>query len=54
MMEVDDHERTMKVLRELAMSLQILQRRVDDLDTRLKALEQDRAERPGWGIDEGD
>ena len=40
-------------LRELTLTLQILQRRVDDLDTRLKALEADRASAPGWAIDEG-
>ncbi len=46
-------ERIQAIIKEIVLTLQILQRRVDDLDNRLKALEADRAASPGWEIDEG-
>lgn len=41
-------------LREVAVTLQVLQRRLDDLQARLEKLEQDRASSPGWYMDEGE
>ena len=41
-------------MREVALTIQILQRQMDDVRSRLERLEQDRASSPGWEIDEGD
>ncbi len=41
-------------MREVALSIRILQRQMDDVRSRLEKLEQDRASSPGWEIDEGD
>lgn len=41
-------------LREVALTLRILQQRLDDLTGRLERLEQDRASSPGWYMDEGE